>query len=76
MVQINMQKIVTTENTIVGTHIYTLEEFIKCLRLLEDGAVDVKPIITGSYPLAEGAEAFHVLENNAGGKNLKLMLRM
>ncbi len=74
MVQIDMQKVVTTECTIQGSHIYTMEEFKKCVNLLSEKVIDVSPLITDHYQLEDGAEAFYALENNKEGKIIKIML--
>ena len=76
MVQINMQKVVTTENKIIGTHIYTLEEFEAGIRLLTEKKADVLPLITDRFQLASGADAFNVLQNNTEGTHLKVMINI
>ncbi|HEY9054600.1 MAG TPA: zinc-binding dehydrogenase, partial [Rectinemataceae bacterium] len=57
-VELNMQKVVTTELTIRGNYVYGLEDFSSSLRLLEEGKIDSRPIITHTRPLAEGVEVF------------------
>jgi len=76
MVQINMQKIVTTENKIMGSYTYTLDEFKECLELMAAGKVDATPLITDTYSLDDGVEAFLALENNPRGEKVKVMLRI
>jgi len=73
-VEVNMQKIVTTELTIRGNYVYGLEDFAESLKLLEEGKIDVTPIITHHRPLAEGVEVFRQLEDNRDGSMLKVML--
>jgi threonine dehydrogenase-like Zn-dependent dehydrogenase len=74
IVDVNMQKIVTTELTIKGTYIYDFGGFEASLRLLEEKKIDVAPLMTNVYPLADGAQAFRDLEQNADGKMLKVFL--
>jgi 2-desacetyl-2-hydroxyethyl bacteriochlorophyllide A dehydrogenase len=73
-IEINMQKIVTTELTIRGNYVYGLEDFSSSLKLLEEGKIDVSPIITHYRPLSEGVEVFRQLENNKDGSMLKIIL--
>ncbi|MDR0469465.1 MAG: alcohol dehydrogenase catalytic domain-containing protein [Peptococcaceae bacterium] len=76
IIEVDMQRIVTTELEIRGTHIYKLEEFKECLEILTSGEMDMSPLITDRYDLKDGAEAFRALEENSEGKKLKVMLRM
>jgi L-iditol 2-dehydrogenase len=74
MVEVNMQKIVTTELTIKGNYVYDFPGFRESLRLLEQKKIDISPLMTNSYPLADGVKAFKALENNKDGKMLKVFL--
>jgi threonine dehydrogenase-like Zn-dependent dehydrogenase len=74
MVEVNMQKIVTTELTIRGNYVYDLQGFRESLKLLEEKRIDIAPLMTNVYPLSEGVKAFHDLENNRDGKMLKVFL--
>ena len=74
MVEVNMQKIVTTELTIKGNYIYDFAGFQESLKLLEDKKIDIAPLMSRVYPLADGVKAFHDLEQNADGKLLKVFL--
>ena len=74
MVEINMQKIVTTELTIRGNYVYDFPGFRESLRLLEQKEIDVGPLMTNVYPLGEGVRAFKDLEGNADGRMLKVFL--
>jgi len=76
IIEIDMQKVVVTELTVRGSHIYKLEEFEECLKMMESGEIDVSALITDRYELKDGAEAFRALEDNRDGKKLKVMLRM
>ena len=74
MVEVNMQKIVTTELTIKGNYVYDFPGFAESLRLLEEKKIDISPLMTNTYSLADGVKAFKDLENNKDGKMLKVFL--
>ena len=74
LVEVNMQKIVTTELTIKGNYVYDFPGFRESLRLLEEKKLDVSPLMTNIYPLSDGVQAFKDLEDNAEGKMLKVFL--
>jgi threonine dehydrogenase-like Zn-dependent dehydrogenase len=74
MVEVNMQKIVTTELTIKGNYVYDFAGFCASLRLLEERKIDIAPLMTNVYPLSEGVQAFKDLENNRDGKMQKVFL--
>lgn len=74
MVEVNMQKIVTTELTIKGNYVYDFAGFGASLKLLEEKKIDIAPLMTNVYPLAEGVQAFKDLENNRDGKMQKVFL--
>ena len=74
MVEVNMQKIVTTELTIRGNYVYDFAGFRESLKLLEQRKIDISPLMTNVYPLTDGVKAFSDLEKNADGKMLKVFL--
>jgi threonine dehydrogenase-like Zn-dependent dehydrogenase len=74
LVEVNMQKIVTTELTIKGNYVYDLPGFRASLKLLEEKKIDISPLMTHVYPLAEAVQAFKDLENNKDGKMQKVFL--
>lgn len=74
MVEVNMQKIVTTELTIKGNYVYDLAGFAASLRLLEERKIDISPLMTNVYPLEQAVQAFKDLENNRDGKMQKVFL--
>lgn len=51
--------VVAKEITFRGTHRFHAE-YAEAVRLIDSGAVDVKPIITSSYPLDEAVAAFEM----------------
>lgn len=66
MVDVNMQEIVTRELNVVGSFLYSLEEFRIVADLLESGKIDVAPIISLSAPMARGVELFQRLAKDPG----------
>ena len=74
LVEVNMQKIVTTELTIKGNYVYDFPGFEHSLKLLEEKKIDIAPLMTNVYALADGVRAFKDLENNRDGKMLKVFL--
>ena len=74
MIEINMQTIVTTELTIRGSYAFTISDFVESVSLLSREKVDPRHIITDTFPLERGAEAFNRLKNNSDGSALKVML--
>ena len=74
MVEVNMQKVVTTELTIKGNYIYDFAGFQESLKLLEEKKIDMAPLMTNVYPLGAGVKAFKDLEDNGDGKMLKVFL--
>ena len=49
--------VVSKEIALTGTHRFH-EEYAEAARLIDRGGIDVKPIITGSYPLEQAETAF------------------
>ena len=74
IIEVNMQNIVTKELKIKGNYVYDLDGFADSLRLLSKRKINIKPLITHSYKLEDGVQAFKDLENNREGKMLKVML--
>ena len=73
-VEVNMQKIVTTELTITGNYVYDFRGFEESLKLLEQKQIDVSPLMTDIYRLEDGVQAFRDLEQNTDGKMLKVFI--
>ena len=57
---------------ITGSSDYTPAEFAAALRLIEDGVLTLRPLISHVYPLAKLPEALDALEQHAG---LKVVVR-
>ena len=74
IIEVDMQKIVTTELSIIGTYAFSFDCFKECAKLLSGGAFDIEKIITDVFPLESGVEAFRRLENNADGSAVKVVI--
>ena len=59
-VPMELGKVVRSEISVMGTICYTREEFKECLTLAEDGRVQILPLITHHFPLAEMQQAYEV----------------
>lgn len=67
MVNINMQEIVTRELQVFGTFLYTFKEFGDVVDLLNQGRLNVEPMISLKAPMLEsGAELFARLAKDPG----------
>jgi L-iditol 2-dehydrogenase len=58
------------ELLITGTSDYTSAEFVAALRLIQDGIVQIAPLITQVYPLAEIASALASVDAREGLKTV------
>ena len=74
MIEVDMQRIVTKEISVRGTYVYNFPEFEHCLRLLESNVIDIDPVMTNTYPLEKGVQAFTDLEKNVDGAMIKVFL--
>jgi threonine dehydrogenase-like Zn-dependent dehydrogenase len=75
LVEVDMQKIVTTELVIKGNYVYDFDSFRKSLRLLENGSIKVESLISEIMALEKGPEAFRMLKENRDGKIVKVILK-
>jgi (R,R)-butanediol dehydrogenase/meso-butanediol dehydrogenase/diacetyl reductase len=62
-VPIDMRALNFHEVDLIGSRVYTLEDFDRAIALAAEGQVDLKPMITTVLPLDEGIEGFHVAAN-------------
>jgi L-iditol 2-dehydrogenase len=72
--RIPLQRIVTGELTVFGS-CGTAGDHPLALRLLEQGAIQVAPLLSHLVPLAEGPEWFKRLSSPAGAETLKVVLQ-
>jgi len=66
MITINMQEIVTRELKVFGTFIYTIKEFGEVVNLLNEGKLNVEPLISLTAPMEKGVELFKQLAKDPG----------
>lgn len=67
MVDVNMQEIVTRELRVLGTFLYTFQEFSAVADLLNSGKINVEPMISLKAPMIEqGVELFARLAKEPG----------
>ena len=58
---VDLGKVVRSEIDIHGTICYTREEFRECLDLIEDGRIQVEPLLTHHYALRDMQDAFETV---------------
>ena len=62
IVEIGMLDIVTRDLTICGSFMYGVKEFESAVNILNQGKIDVEPLISKEVPMSEGAEWFEKLK--------------
>lgn len=62
------------ELSLIAARNYVPDDFREAMRLIADGAVDVEPMVTGSFPLAEFETAYAELTGHPE-RHLKILLR-
>ncbi len=70
-VPMDLGKVVRSEIRVAGTICYTREEFKECLDLLEDGRINLEPMITHHFPLDKMQEAYEIAQAR---KSIKIMI--
>jgi alcohol dehydrogenase len=68
--QLDLSQAVVNEIQIIGSR---CGRFTSAVRLLQDGAIDVRPLITDCLPIEEGLRAFEVA---ASANSMKVILQM
>ncbi len=66
MIEIPMQEVVTREIRILGSYLYTHQEFGEVLEMIGSGAMNLQPMISLSADMSEGPELFRRLAENPG----------
>jgi 2-desacetyl-2-hydroxyethyl bacteriochlorophyllide A dehydrogenase len=74
VMQVDIMKLVTSEITIRGDYCYTSAEFRASLDLLATKTMQLKPLITHSFPLRNIADAVDVLTEGKE-QHIKILLR-
>ncbi|HEY7546090.1 MAG TPA: alcohol dehydrogenase catalytic domain-containing protein [Blastocatellia bacterium] len=68
--EVDMSQAVVNEVSIIGSR---CGRFLPAIELLSSGAIDVRPLISDSFPLEEGLEAF---DKAAEPSSMKIIFRM
>lgn len=72
-VEVDMHEIVNNELSIVGSTVYTLEDFETAIKMLESGEINTDLLITKVATLEDGPKIFEELAENFGD-NIKVIL--
>lgn len=75
MVQVDMQKIVTSEVKIMGTYGFSDGDFADVARILAEGTFEVRSLISKTVPLEEAVDEFEELANGRD-VDLKILVRL
>ena len=73
-VDIALYELVPQERLIQGSYAYTPDEYRQAVQLIEDGIVDVKPLIEKVVPLSQAPESFAALASG-GDKSVKVVVK-
>lgn len=66
MIEINMQQIVTRELSVQGSFLYDLGDFEAAVKLINEGIVDLSPMLSKTIGLEEAPEWFERLARDPG----------
>ncbi len=66
LIEIEMQKIVTRELTVIGSFLYGFDEFKTVVGLLNDGKLDITPLLSLEIPLDKLPETIKKLSEDPG----------
>jgi L-iditol 2-dehydrogenase len=72
-VELPLQAVVTRELTLLGS-CASANDYPRCMELMAEGAIDVRPLLSAVVPLAEGPEWFERLHRREKGL-MKVVLR-
>ena len=70
---VNLANVQDREYELIGTLMYLEEDYLDAIRLVEEGKVDLKTIITGHFPLENVQEAYQYIQENAA-ESMKVIL--
>lgn len=74
MITVNMQEIVTRELRVAGSFLYTVQEFGEVVGLLNEGRLDVDPVISLKAPMMEEGIALFARLAKDPGPLIKVIL--
>jgi len=66
MIELNMQQVVTRELNVQGSFLYDLGDFEAAVKLINEGLVDLKPMLSKTICLEEAKEWFDRLAKDPG----------
>jgi L-iditol 2-dehydrogenase len=64
MVKTNMANVQDREYSLVGTLMYVHEDYADAIRMLQEGKVDLKSLITNEFPLDKVVDAYNYIDAN------------
>lgn len=70
---IDIMSVVTKELTVIGSFLYGYREFGEVVDLVNQGKLDLSPMISREEPLEKCPEMFHLLATNPGD-NIKIII--
>lgn len=73
IIEVDMQAIVTRKLNVLGSYIYTHQQFVDTVKLLSEGMINCDAILSHRYPLKKGVEVMADMAENPR-KYLKVML--
>lgn len=65
MATVNMGLVQDKELNLLGTLMYTKEDWLDAIRFVEAGTITLEPLMSAHFPLADLAKAFKYVEENA-----------
>ena len=66
--ELNPAKLVSREISLFGVYHYNISQIKKSLRLIKEGKINLKTLITHEFSLSQGNEAYKLLENKKCGR--------
>jgi L-iditol 2-dehydrogenase len=66
----NLEQVCYKELTVTGSFASVPSAWVRAIRLMEDGIVNLEPLVSGVFPLSEWRKAFDIFENRTGLKTV------
>jgi L-iditol 2-dehydrogenase len=66
----DLDQVCYKELSVTGSNASTPGSWARALRLMADGSVDLKPLVSGVFPITEWRKAFDIFEQRSGLKTL------
>lgn len=64
MPSINLANVQDREYELLGTLMYVENDYLESIRLIEEGNINLKILITGEYPIEELQKAYQYIEEH------------